>query len=235
MPCEKYQDALTDLAARGAEVVGVVREHLNVCASCRSYLEQEQVLFVSIDSGVQAAANAAVPASLLQRFEARIAQEAEAKHITRVNWNYALVAAAVLIVLALPIWRSRNAKDRIASPAIQQESTNAKQLAPGETAKRVGLEGVHMFQPSHRHLSERPTRAVVNVESEVVVPPDERQAFERFLSDLNGRQVLATALVEPLVGRHEQREAPIETPDIETAALTVEPLIVRPLEETNDK
>ena len=67
------------------------------------------------------------------------------------------------------------------------------------------------------------------------MPLDERQAFERFLSDLNGRQVLAAALVKPLVGRHEQREAPIETPDIETVALTVEPLIVRPLEETSNK
>ncbi len=53
MPCEKYQDALIDLAAGGAEVVGVVGEHLNVCASCRSYLEQEQILFASIDSGVR--------------------------------------------------------------------------------------------------------------------------------------------------------------------------------------
>jgi hypothetical protein len=137
--------------------------------------------------------------------------------------------------LVLPIWRSWNAKDRTASPAIQQESMNAKQLAPGEKAKRVGLEGVHMFQPSHRHLSKRHASAVVNAESEVVVPPDERQAFESFLSDLNGRQVLAAALVKPLIGRHEQRQARIETPDIETAALTVEPLIVRPLEETNDK
>jgi hypothetical protein len=235
MPCEKYEDALIDLAAKGAEPTGDVLAHLDSCVACGSYMEQEVSLFTAISSGVQAAANAAVPASLLQRFEARIAQEAEAKHITYVNWNYALVAAAVLIVLALPIWRSRNAKDRIASPAIQQESTNAKQLAPGETAKRVGLEGVHMSQQSHRHLSKGPAGAVVNAEPEVVVPPDERQAFERFLSDLNGRQVLATALVKPLVGRPEQREAPIETPDIETAALTVEPLIVRPLEETNDK
>jgi hypothetical protein len=235
MLCEKYQDALTDLAAKGAEPAGDVRAHLDSCFACSSYMEQEVSLLTAINSGVQAAANAAVPASLLQRFEARIAQEAEAKHITSVNWNYVLVAAAVLIVLALPIWRSRNAKDRIASPAIQQESTNARQLAPGETAKRVGLEGVHMFQPSHRQLSKRLAGAVVNAEPEVVVPPDERQAFERFLSDLNGRQVLAAALVKPWVGRHEQREAPIETPDIETAALTVEPLIVRPLEETNDK
>ena len=235
MPCEKYQGALTDLAAQGAEPAGDVRAHLDSCVACSSYMEQEVSLLTAINSGVQAAANAAVPASLLQRFEARIAQEAEAKHSTHVNWNYALLAAAVLIVLALPIWRSQNAKDRTASPANQQESMNAKQLAPGETAKRVGLEGVHMFQPSHRHLSKRPASAVVNAESEVVVPPDERQAFERFLSDLNGRQVLAAALVKPLVGRHERRQAHIETPDIETAALTVEPLIVPPLEETNDK
>ena len=101
---------------------GNVCLHLNACASCRAYMAQEVSLLTAINSGVQAAANAAVPTSLLRRFEARIAQEAEAKHITHVNWNYALVAAAVLIALALPIWRSPNTKDRIASPAIQQES-----------------------------------------------------------------------------------------------------------------
>ncbi len=79
MPCEKYQDALTDLAAKGAEPAGDVRAHLDSCVACSSYMEQEVSLITAINSGVQAAANASVPASLLQRFEARIAQEAEAK------------------------------------------------------------------------------------------------------------------------------------------------------------
>ena len=64
MSCEKYQDALIDLVASGAEPVGVVRSHLEECASCRSYLEREHVLFATIECGVRQTTNAPLPASL---------------------------------------------------------------------------------------------------------------------------------------------------------------------------
>jgi hypothetical protein len=64
------------------------------------------------------------------------------------------------------------------------------------------------------------------------VPPDERIAFEHFIFDLNGREDLATALVKPMQAQRQPDTAPVamptpvEVPDLETVALTVQPLSV---------
>ncbi|MGA2430886.1 MAG: hypothetical protein ABSH13_20485 [Candidatus Acidiferrum sp.] len=234
MPCEKYQAALIDLAANGAEPVGDLRGHLDECTSCRSYMERQQFLFAAIDSGVQASANAALPTLLLQRFEARIAQEAPAKGAASPRWwMYAAAVAAAVIVLTLPILRPRNARERVALFDAPQYA--AKQSVTGETARAIALDAAHVNARKSQQFPKRTARPEANVEPEVLVPPDERVAFERFLSDLSGKQNLAAALVKPMVERHERPDALIETPEIEISALTVPPLIVRPLEESNDR
>ena len=97
MPCEKYQDALTDLAAKGAEPAGDVRAHLGVCASCCSYLTLEQLLFASIDSAVRSNINEPLPAALVQRLHARVAQEST---LTR-NWSPILAAGAIAVAATI--------------------------------------------------------------------------------------------------------------------------------------
>jgi hypothetical protein len=227
MPCEKYQDALIDLAAGGSEVISAVREHLNVCASCRSYLEQEQVLFASVDSGVRQAINAPLPASLLQRLHARVAQQAPAKRIASTGWMYATAAAVVLIVLMLPVLRPRNAKVRM--PSLDHQPRSASSTTNVEKSQADPLNAARV-QRSPLQANKRAVPRTAGLNSEVLVPPDEREAFEGFLSDLNGRQDLAAALVKPMVERHERRDGLVVTPDIETAALVVEPL-----EKSDDK
>jgi hypothetical protein len=234
MSCEKYQDALTELAASGAEPVGDVRGHLSACAACRSYIDQEQLLFAAIDSGVQASTNAALPTLLLQRFEARIAQEAPVKRAASPRWwMYAAAVAAAAIVLTLPILRPRNARERVAPFDTPQHA--AKRSVTGEKARAIALDAAHVSVRKSQQFPKRKARLDANVEPEVLVPSDERVAFKRFLSDLSGKQDLAAALVKPMVERHERPDAFIETPKIEIAALTVPPLIVRPLEQSNDR
>lgn len=97
MPCEKYQDALTDLAAKSAEPAGDLRAHLEVCASCRSYIKLEQFLFASIDSTVRSNVNESLPGALVQRLHARIAQESAQ---TR-NWSPILAATAVAVAATI--------------------------------------------------------------------------------------------------------------------------------------
>jgi hypothetical protein len=239
MLCEKYQDALIDLVANDAEPTGDVRAHLDACVSCRSYREREQVLFGAIDSGVRAAANVVLPTSLQRRFEAHIAQEAAAKRAASPRWwMCAAAVAAAVIVLTLPILRPRNARERAAPFDAPQLA--AKQSVTGETLGAVPLDTARVNSRNPRQLSKRPVskrlaRRGENAAPEVLVPPEEKEAFERFLSDLNGKQDLAAALVKPMVERHERPDALIETSEIETVALSVPPLIVRPLEESNDR
>jgi hypothetical protein len=221
MSCEKYQEALIDLAASDAEPVGVVCLHLEGCASCRSYLERERVLFATIDFGVHQNANAPLPASLLQRFGARLEQQTPPRQSQSARWMYAgaaLATAAVLILFLLPNLRSRNTKQQSLrtvkiSPQHGVEAQKANSTVPLKAATRP------VRQPGKRSRTAAP-----NPEPEVLVPPEERIAFERFLADLNGRQDLAAAIVKPIHAQREQRVISLDTPDIETAALTVEPI-----------
>ena len=97
MPCEKYQDKLTDLAAKGAEPLGDVCTHLSVCASCRSYIKLEQLLFASIDSVVRSNINEPLPGALVQRLHARIAQESTLRR----NWSPILAATSVAVAATI--------------------------------------------------------------------------------------------------------------------------------------
>jgi hypothetical protein len=235
MLCEKYQATLIDLAVRGWPAAGDAPElatdmstHLDACASCRSFLEEEQLLNASIDAGVRSVANAPMPLLFLQRFEARLAQEAPVTRSSNANWMY-LAAAAALIVLVLPILRTRFAKEPVPSPSAQTEiakqpsSDVTPPAEPRQTARALP-------QEPHRRKQAPPQQSPSTCQPEVLVPPEEREAFARFLSDLNRRDGLAVALVKPVVAQHLQATEPVQTPEIQIAALAVQPL-----EDRNEK
>jgi hypothetical protein len=235
MPCEKYQAALIDLAATNARPAGDapqlpadVTAHLDACSACRRFLEEEQLLNASIDAGVRRTANAPVPVLFLQRLEARLAQEAPATRSWNANWVY-VAAAAALIVLMLPILRTRLAQEPVASPSPQAQV--AKPLAPEINPPAEAPRTTRALpQEPHRTKQALPPQSPSSPQPEVLVPPEEREAFARFLSDLNGRAGLAVALVEPVVAQHEQATEPVQTPEIQIAALAVQPL-----EDRNEK
>ena len=53
------------------------------------------------------------------------------------------------------------------------------------------------------------------------MPPAEREAFARFIADLNGRQDVALALATPLTELRDVPDESLDVPDLEIAALTV--------------
>jgi hypothetical protein len=223
MPCEKYQEALIDLAVCGAEPVGVVRSHLDSCALCGACLNQQQMLLSTIDSGLRQTINAPLPASLLQRFEARLAQEALPNRAPNLRWlcaGAALATAAVFILFA-----SRHLRSRVT----MEQTTEVSQTAHAAIEQPQEIRPLELLlQPvapvAARNLGKYWRTSGTNAQPEVLVPPDERVAFEHFLSDLNGREDLAAAIVKPIHAQREQRVISLDTPDIETAALTVEPI-----------
>jgi hypothetical protein len=222
MPCEKYQAALIDLAAGDAQPSSNIRKHLGACALCRAFLEQEQLLVASIDAGLRRTANVPLPLSFLQRFAARLAQEAPVNRSWNANWIY-LAAAAVLIVLMLPMLRTRRVKERasVVSPQTQVAKRPTPQVSPQATPLETARASLQA-----QHLKKRtpPQQSPSTFQPEVLVPPEEREAFTRFLTDLNGQQNLAVVLVKPVIALHEQATEPVQTPEIEIAALAVQPL-----------
>jgi hypothetical protein len=223
MPCEKYQDALIDLAARGAEPVGAVRSHLDGCWLCRSYLEQEKVLFATIEFGVRQSTNAPLPVSLVPRFDARFAQQMPAKAAPRRNWIYAACAAVAFLALTLLILQPRTTRERIAStktPEVPVPENSAVGEIPGAPA-RSSLPVAKRNVRRDPRLERPVARTAASEGPQVLVSTEERDAFARFISRVGEREEVAIALVSP---SPENVTNPLKVEDLQISWLEIEPL-----------
>ena len=222
MSCEKYQAALIEAAVTGDDMPPAVRAHAAACPSCAAELAQQRSLIAAIDANLHRTMKAAVPAAMLQRLEARIAQQPQPQSTSRVVQIFAgalaTLATAAMILLALPHLRAHKSSSHTAALA-----QTAQPIADHRPEIMTA-----MLQPATpeqiRRDRKRHTRPAAPLQPEVLVPPDETIAFEHFLSDLNEKTDLAAAIGKPVQEQREQRIPPLKTPDIETAALTVQPL-----------
>jgi len=173
MPCEPYQDALTEAAASGAEPLGELRAHLAACPACRTALAQEQSLFSSIDIGLRAAVNVEMPASLLPCVRHSIAEQPAVTRGWTPSWLTVAAAAAVLIafIAARPLWRT----DVIPAPVhtALNSSSPAPKVLPPEVQNSPAAPPVEI--PSVATLRKAATRkpAPHDAMPEVLVPRDQ--------------------------------------------------------------
>jgi len=223
MPCEHYKDALTEVAASGAVPQGELRAHLAECASCSAAFDEEQSLFAAIDSGLHAAVNTEVPHSLLPRVRARLS-EVEAP---RLRWLRPLVFASVSVALVLVIflmarpWHSAPEEvakqSAVAAPAPAARSTETNP----ENVSSMGTQ-MAAIHAAHSHTAQNSTNihSSASGNPEVLVPPDEREAFARFVAVLNERSDVAAALVAKAPQKDVVVTAdPPQIPDIEIKPL----------------
>jgi hypothetical protein len=224
MPCEPYQNALIEAAASGSEPQGELRAHFANCAACRIAFAQGLSLFSSMDEGLRAAANAEVPASLLPRVRVRLADEA----VPRRMWTQLLIFAAASAGLVFAIFLfvrphhtrpDNQAKQTPQIPVNETPATNARRQNSGPATQIVSSNVNNSRTPGHSTL----LRTVGSSQPEVLVPPDEREVFARFVAVLRERREVALALVMPA------RQTRDESASLEP--LQINGLEIKPLEE----
>ncbi len=224
MPCEHYKNALIEAAANGAEPQGELRAHLNVCLDCRAAFEQEQSLFASIDTGLHVTANAEVPASLLPRVRARLDEEIAPQR----RWIQPMIFAAASVALAFVIFvfarphhpsPGRQAKETPQLPVSETPVTDDRHPNSGSGSQIVSFNRNNSRTRVHSTL----LRPVASSQPEVLVPPDEREAFSRFVAVLDERREVVLALVRPATPTKD------ESPSLEP--LQINGLEIKPLEE----
>ena len=232
MLCEKYKDALIEAAVGGAELAPGVRAHVEGCARCAVELDQQRSLVGAMDAVVSRQMNAPVPAAMLQRLDARLAQQPQPKHTSRFVQIFAgtiaTLAVAAIIFVFLPRWTIESF-DPSAKPnasALRKTGAGQIQVHIGPSAETPGTRSVQrqVAKPTHSRIVLASTRTPQQAEPEVLMPTDERIAFDQLIANLNSRQRLAAAISKPLQEQPEQRVVSITTPDIETAAVVVQPL-----------
>ncbi len=227
MPCENYKDALTEAAASGADPANALRSnakmaalraHFESCASCRTAFAEEQALFISIDAGLHATANAEVPASLLPRVRAALGETA-APH--RHSMSPLIFAAASIAFAFLVFLIARQHRPVSDDQAKQTPPISMPLKPPTGSHGEISPAGVQSASTSAKHLrAPRKSTLVHSAASskpEVLVPPDEREAFARFVAALNARSDFAAAIVA-------------EAPEKKDALVVVEPLQISDIE-----
>ena len=223
MPCEHYKDALIEAAASGAAPQGGLRAHLEACASCRLAFAEEQSLFAGVDSSLHAVANREMPPSLLPRVRVALDEVST----LRLRWLQPFVFASATVVLALAIFllvRPRHAtpetvakQGSVVAPSTVMPGTSVHpEKISREDSKSAAIQSGH----SHAERNSTNPRAAASSNPEVLVPPDEREAFARFVAVLNEHGDVAAALV----AKAPQNDAvvtadPLRIPDIEITPL----------------
>jgi hypothetical protein len=209
MNCEEYQDKLVDaLAGEERALGGELAAHLRGCAECKKFYKAQVYLFEAIDSGVRAMVNETVPASLLPRVRARVAEAGLPRRSWGLRWSFAGVAVAAVLFISVGLLRrgpENTSKVSDRSPTVAQGMRGATGATPAQPRVTVPMETV--------------------TAREVLVLAEERAAFVRFVTDLPEERDAAVALTRPAT------EAKDEA--VEIALMQIDELEVKPLESSN--
>ena len=218
MPCESHKDALIEAAASGVEPRGELRAHLADCTACRAAFEQEQALFASIDSGLQATANTEVPVSLLPRVRACLDEESAPRRVWGTNWLVFLSAAVLVAVFftARAVWRPSIVQNPI-------ESAGKPNVLPPQKHDPRGFRSVEKNPSSQpqvaavRNPSARETSSRVESKPATLVPRDQEVLLAEYAEQWHQRKHV------PLVAQDSDTMvlAPLQVAQIQIAELDV--------------
>jgi len=199
MNCRQYQERILNAFAAGEVTFpDALVEHQRNCRACRAYWESQASLFCGIDAGVKAIANEEVPRSLAPGLRALLNDELPPPSSWMPAWEVAAVAAAILAVsfgsiLYRPVRHTVSPNDRVPAHSVESPVAVVRRLAedarpsPSRELKRTGAR-------AFGHSAVNSAAAM----PEVIVLPEERAAFARFVADTPEQGVvLAVARAAP--------------------------------------
>jgi len=233
MACERYRDALTDVAA-DEPATAAVEAHLASCEACRAELHALRRALAVADAEMAGLASAEPSPGLA----ARIRQAAEEPSPQwRFGWLWPAVAAAATLLVALALVLGRGTgpttEPRVAAEMAPSQPTGGAPVAGPlgeETAPADEQAFAAAFQekePTPQIVAQRgprftrvETRDDRPPEPEVLVPPGGAEALLRFAAHLRSRSVPPDS---PLM-------ADLSAPLPEPRAVEIEPLEIIPLD-----
>jgi hypothetical protein len=219
MNCRQCRKRVLDAFAAGETALpGGVVGHQQDCEACRAYCESQANLFRRLEEGVRAIANEGLPPSLAPGMRARLNQELPSASPWVPAWGTAAVAVTVLAVSlgSALLYRAKH-------HSVPSEQATA---APHGTENRVAAtrEPPEAAKPPSRREPKRARarasgRGAENSEVTpvVIVLPEERAAFARFVAELPREQQVALA-------------SPTNDESTEIVALEIEGLDVKSLD-----
>jgi hypothetical protein len=176
-----------------------------------------------MDASLHSMVNQATPPSLLPGVRARLGQEQVAGRGWISHWSFAVVAATALLAVGVGYFRHRS---EILPNFTESGLVSSGSVGNSPPAVQI-LQKPVITLPSRAHrraISAAPPPTASEATPEVIVLPEERQAFVKFVAELPTERQVALALTQPA-------PAPEDVP-VEIALLQIESLELRPLEGT---
>ena len=223
MACERYREALTDLAV-GAPAADGLEAHIATCAACREELGVLRRALEAVDADLRPLASAEPSPALAARIR-RAAADTEVD-----GWHLAfalrtLAAGVVLAALAFLVLRGHEpATTPVASvtPRPQQADGTPAPPAPGKPEAPPPPLAARAVEAT-RHPSA--LRQAALPESEVLVPPGQVEALLRLVVLVNRQRVASPSLAAVDQGSPDLAEPrPIDVGSIDITPLEIVPL-----------
>lgn len=222
MSCDRYAPALADHAC-GADLAPDVAAHLRTCAACAARLADERRAIAGLDGELQQLLAVEPSAHFATRVQAHVRAESAPRPRPFFLWS-GLAAAAAVTLAAVIVYGPRGSRQIETAPAPAPATTTAKAAPLSQPAESGTTEQTTRMGASRARVADGPRRTVAatttaaSTEPEVLVPPDQARALERYVALLHGGQLETSDLA--------QEPAPqLSVP----ADLTIGPLTVKPI------
>jgi hypothetical protein len=215
MACERYREALANVAAGGPPSASV-EAHLASCEPCRVELATLRQTLSVADAEMAGLVAAEPSPGLAARIRWAVA-EAEARSPWRLGWLWPATAAAATVLVALAVWVGRAPSPPAAVPTAPPR--------PAVPAPRSAVAPHVDSAASAReaHLVPRPrtaARRAVLAEPEVLVPKGEEENLLRFAAIIQRDGLAPPGLLALGKAPADLAEpAPIEIPPLEIVPL----------------
>jgi hypothetical protein len=196
MTCHNYEKALLQAAASNDKLDVKLARHFEHCSTCRMTLRSQRELFSRIDDALRAQVNEDPSPAFLAQLRLQLSKEMTARPGSNRVWHVAGAALALILIAALyPLVNARQPRSQgtLETPTIRlAQSAGVTQFA--YTSED--------FAVRSRHHTKHPTiRSAVRQEPEILVPPDEQQAFAQFVACVARRDAMAQAVVTPAANK----------------------------------
>jgi hypothetical protein len=228
MACERYRDALSDLAA-GGRAEAAVEAHLASCDACRGELVVLRQALAVADEEMGRLLRAEPSPELATRIRSAVTESGTSRE-WRLGWFWPSLAAAAALLIALSVvtGRAPSPEPGVArgtrSPQLAGAAGTAEPSIATAAPEPTGEPAVAVPAPRAGDPSESPRlarRRAAPSEPEVLVPPGEAEALLRLVALVHRER-----LAPPVLGAAGERSADLA----ELRPIDIEPLEIVPLD-----
>lgn len=209
MACERFRDALTDVAAGAGPAPGV-EAHLAGCEACRLELVALRGALALVDAELAERLAAEPSPELAARIRSALAESAQARPGLGIGWRLAIAGAGAALIAAAAYVAQRGSPP---APAVTAATTRSEPAAGVSRPPAAFAPDAVSREPASRAPARR-------VEPEVLVPAGEAEALLRFAASLRLRSVPPDSLLV----------ADLSSPLTEPKDVVIHPLQIAPLD-----